>query len=287
MTITEKPNDIYYIPIGNNFVIRLNEVGLKYCDVLINDVHRFVFYPFNDNIYMNLKDVFKSLFLSSFELVKGYRVKVQIRTFGTGVNPIATEILNYTLLPYGVNYYEPIEKLQQPIAQDFLASPVRVVSWLGLPFSAIKYNSNGDPINTTDGLIIEQREQLCGNYLRFFNALGGYSYWLFNEGTRTKQTQDLGEIYNDYNSFYNTYAPTIYRGKDSNELITCASGNLQEWEQDIVRPIFVSPLVEFWNGYKWLSVKITGSNYLIQTTKHKNLEYTISFVFPDDNNINI
>ena len=288
MIIVERPNDSFYIPMANNFVIRLTENNMRYCEVLINDVNRFVFYPFGNAIYMNLKDNFKSLFLDSYNLMKGFRVKVEIKTFGAGTLPIATQVFNYTLLPFGVNYNEQPTKLQVPTSGFFVASPLKIVRFGNLPITAIKYDVNGTAIFTmADGITVIDRPETCGNYFRYLNKLGGWSYWLFNSGTKTKQTQDLGEIYNDYNNFGNTYAPTIYRGKDSNDVITCNSGMLEDWEQEIVRPILTAPNVEFWNGTKWLSVKVAASNYNTETMKHRNIDFSFIFTFPDDNNISI
>lgn len=288
MIIVERPTDMYYFPIANNFVIRLTENNIRYCEVLINDVNRLVFYPFGNSIYMNLKESLKGLFLDSSNLVQGYRVKITINTYTAAVLPVATQTFFYTLLPFGVNYSESIIRMQQPISSDFLATPIRVVRWVSYPFSAIKYNANGAAIVTTaDGLIIETRAETCGTYLRFVNDYGGWSYWLFNKANIVKQTQDLGQIYNDYNSFGNTVTPEIQRGKDSNDVYSCTSGVLRDWEQLIVKPIFSSPLVQYWNGDKWLSVRLTSSSYQTKTTKHKNIDYSITFALPDDNNVNI
>lgn len=290
MTITEKPNEQFYTPLANNFVIRVTEPTSAFLEVTIDDIKKFIYYPFAGSYYLNLAENLRAYYLDSLNLLKGFRSKIVLKTFVNGsLTPIDTKTYYYTLLPFGVNYGgDPVGKLDVPTSGDFIAGETKIVRFGSLPVGVYKYDVNGALSLLSSGVTIVDREELCnGVYLRFLNDRAGFSYWQFTQGVKSVTTEDLGDLFNDYESFYNTFAPEIHRGKNSREKITTTTGVLSKWEQKIVNPILTSPLVEYWNGSKWLQVKIAANETQISTEKNESIEYQITIIFPINNNITL
>lgn len=86
-----------------------------------------------------------------------------------------------------------------------LLSPVQVLpEWNGFPFAYYVYsggkvkkvNKNASIVGM-DVTIKNERIRTCnGSYIKFLNAIGGYSYYLFDTSTESKSNSHLGVTFN-------------------------------------------------------------------------------------------
>ena len=139
--------------------------------------------------------------------------------------------------------------------------------------------------------IIIQTENYCNEeaiYLKWFNAQGGYSYYLFKNFERSINIKNIGELENNFYDYYddNFVSPKLQIGKEIIDKIKVDSDILSDNEFNLLIGIFSSPRVYFFigtpntrvqNNKSWIEVKINTSS--LTTRNFKNRPKNIDFVF--------
>jgi len=126
----------------------------------------------------------------------------------------------------------------------------------------------------TDSMTIKL-ESVCGGiYLKWFNRMGGWSYWLFNpiyKELLKARTMDKFSV--DFESIDDTYETTLITGKDTEKERGLVYENLSEAERLQITDLLSSPRVEMYNGVKdgdlstWQTVVVKDGGFEINNTK--------------------
>lgn len=139
-------------------------------------------------------------------------------------------------------------------------------------------------------LNVKKVPQKAGNYIKWMNNYGGWSYWLFNcIHSRRIRTRNLGEINNDFNNISLTTDSFLELGKNATERLNLITENTTKEEQDVINTIFDSPKVYYFTGVpfskvdnvSWLAVKMKDNNETLVDYKNVLKTYKLAFDLPD------
>jgi len=128
-----------------------------------------------------------------------------------------------------------------------------------------------------------------GEYLKWLNSYGGWSYWLFNcIHKRENKTTDLGDINNDFLNLNETIDSFKNIGKTSQETLTLHTTNTNELDQQVINEIFDSPKVYYFTGLRfsqvtdvsWLACNVNSRSQVITDYKKKTKNYKLSVELP-------
>lgn len=137
---------------------------------------------------------------------------------------------------------------------------------------------------------------LCGNdaiYLKWFNAEGGYSYYLFNKFyERNLNFGTLGELENDFYNLENTTSPIVQIGRTSFDKIRVDSDIINENEFNLLVGILSSPKVYMFTGLPlarssyndWIEVEIKTNSINLRNWKNRPTNIAFEFELPKRNN---
>jgi len=123
----------------------------------------------------------------------------------------------------------------------------------------------------------------CGEYLKFMNRYGLWSYWLFNgRSQEILQTKNLKPIFNDFYNINENKSPYLETGKIGITQINLHSTNIRQFEMNYLIDLFISPKVYYFIGNKdekvnfnsWVEVKFKGQKTKIK--KYKGHTYEIN-----------
>lgn len=152
---------------------------------------------------------------------------------------------------------------------------------------------------TTNKFLFLERVSLCNNdaiYLKWFNAQGGYSYYLFNKFyERNLNFGALGELDNDFYNLKNTTSPIIQIGRTSFDRIKVDSDLINENEFNFLVGILSSPKVYMFTGKPlarasfndWVEVEIKTSSINLRSWKNRPTNIAFEFELPKRNNQNL
>lgn len=126
----------------------------------------------------------------------------------------------------------------------------------------------------------------CGVYLRWFNANGGYSYWLFDEFYKsTINSSNRGNVgSNVFNNVGSHTAPFISTGKQARESYRLRA-IVDQREADHLRDLVTSPSVELYGSFdpfidaNFIDVEVK-SGYVYSNKKRLN-EVIINIELPE------
>ncbi|KAF2518261.1 hypothetical protein E0W68_09560 [Flavobacterium salilacus subsp. salilacus] len=116
-------------------------------------------------------------------------------------------------------------------------------------FNEIRILREGEELENDKFLIVEKVPYQCGVYLKWFNAMGGYSYWLFeNTYSIDRSTKHIGEIDRDYSNLEKARGRVISIGKESQDTVRVIAELLNDDERAVVEGILDSPKVYLFTG---------------------------------------
>lgn len=164
------------------------------------------------------------------------------------------------------------------------------------PFSVGKNNIELRNINASLNQFLEiDYTQLCGDdaiYLKWFNAQGGYSYWLFNKYyQRALNFKSIGELENDFNNLQNTISPLVQIGRTSKDRVRVDSDLLNENEFNLLVGVLSSPKVYLYTGKAlarasandWIEVEVKSSSVNLREWKNQPKNIAFDFELPQRN----
>jgi len=156
----------------------------------------------------------------------------------------------------------------------------KIPFWDGYPaeryFISESYNIYFEKV---ESLTPNQKERMPNNfcnpiYVKFLNALGGYSYWLFEGQTTNFKTQNSSYYNSDYRNTTD-YGNTV-------ETTLQLHGKVPERYTNIIRELIVSPEIYFYQPQKkpiWQQI-INNNNSFDYIANKKINEVQLSFVQP-------
>ena len=129
-----------------------------------------------------------------------------------------------------------------------------------------------------------------GQYLKWLNQYGGWSYWLFNcIHKRDKKTSDLGQVYNDFLNVNETTDSFKSIGKTSQDILTIIADQVNETDQTIINELFESPKVYYFTGLRlsqvtdvsWLACNVVAGTQTITDYKKELITYKVKIELPE------
>ncbi|KGO85728.1 hypothetical protein Q765_15020 [Flavobacterium rivuli WB 3.3-2 = DSM 21788] len=128
-----------------------------------------------------------------------------------------------------------------------------------------------------------------GIYLKWLNALGGYSYWLFEDTCSIdRSTKQLGELDRDNDNPEDSFGRTIQIGKESSDTLKIVAELLTENERRIVEGILDSPKIYLFTGqpyarnsYRdWVEVSLKTTSARIKNPRQPLTNFTFDVELP-------
>lgn len=144
-----------------------------------------------------------------------------------------------------------------------------------------------DSINNIDIIIngvvastveLKKAKNQCGRYIKWFNADGSYSYWLFNQWYKQEYVgKEIDRVStNSFNDIYNNQEGinkiTGKNGGSSLKLKTLVT----EDEKNHLISLVTSPMVQMWSESdpyqdgRWIDVKLVSNGFNYANKKSKN-----------------
>ncbi|MHA3787464.1 hypothetical protein ACX0HA_04575 [Flavobacterium hauense] len=137
---------------------------------------------------------------------------------------------------------------------------------------------------------VEKVPYKCGVYLKWLNALGGYSYWLFEDTYAIdRSTKSLGEMDSDNNNIENGFGRSISLGKQSQDTLKIIAELLSEDDRRIVEGILDSPKIYLFTGQPfarnsmrdWIEVTLKTSNARLRNPKQPLINFAFEIELPE------
>jgi len=137
--------------------------------------------------------------------------------------------------------------------------------------------------------LIEKIPFKNGIYLKWLNALGGYSYWLFEDTYAIDRTTKYnGEIDSDTANIENSFNRTLQIGKTSQDSLKIVAELLTEDERRIVEGILDSPKIYLFtgkpfsqNGYRnWTEVTLKTGSVRLKNFKQPLTNFSFDIELP-------
>jgi hypothetical protein len=138
-------------------------------------------------------------------------------------------------------------------------------------------------------VIIEKLPYRCGVYLKWFNAFGGYSYWLFeNTFSVDRNSKDLGSIDANNANIENSFGPTISLGRESQDTIKIITELLNRNESRIVEGLLESPKIYMFTGKPfainntrdWIEVSLRTTATRVRNPKEALTNFAFDILLP-------
>lgn len=92
-------------------------------------------------------------------------------------------------------------------------------------------------------LYITKKQGLCGTFLKWFNQVGGWSYYLFNTHFEERKVKSLGTFSNSPKNIENTVEDTVNLGSGSEDEIEVFYSSATPEEKRLINTIFDSPKI--------------------------------------------
>lgn len=131
-------------------------------------------------------------------------------------------------------------------------------------------------VNTS--LELTKKANECGKYLKWFNADGSYSYWLFHQWFKQDYAgKEIDRIStNNYSNIYsNNEGLTKLSGKSGGSSIKLKT-IVTEAEKNHLISLVTSPMVQMWSEEdpyqdgEWISVKVTSNGFSYSNKRTRN-----------------
>jgi len=136
---------------------------------------------------------------------------------------------------------------------------------------------------------LEKVPYKCGVYLKWLNAMGGYSYWLFEDTySIDRSTKQLGELDRDNANPEHTFARTTQVGKESQDTLKIVAELLTEDERSIVEGLLDSPKIYLFTGkpfaqndYRnWVEVSLKTTSSRLKNPRQPLTNFTFDIELP-------
>ena len=130
----------------------------------------------------------------------------------------------------------------------------------------------------------------CGEYLKWFNQNGGWSYWrcspIYQEDIKTKSFKELN---NDFKNIEAANTRVTQTGKTAENFLNLKTNQMSEQERFVVSQIFASPKVFYYNNRElqpfelldWIECDLGSVSKQIDNTKTIIDEYEITIELPE------
>lgn len=125
------------------------------------------------------------------------------------------------------------------------------------------------------------------HYIKWMNRYGGWSYWLFDRGKKSKSIKNIGELNNDFSNVEDTVSPTISMGKTADSNLSLEYTTANENENLILEDLFESNKIYLYVGVPgtasfndFIEVGIKASSVIVQNIKRDNIKFDFDLELP-------
>jgi len=255
--------------------------------------HTFLFSAVNKEVHVNISPMLKALFkkpkhkyATNTVIAENYIENAARETFSfrfgmylfSGQLPIATQEINYKQF-FRAGFFNNTFDTVLPMGK-ILHNYDKIPYWEGFPveeyYIGESYNIYFRPLGAIPAVRKEKMpNHLCNPvYIKFLNALGGYSYWLFEGQTIHYKTQNAG-YYNADQRYTTDYGNTL---ETTLELYS----KVPQRYINSIRELIVSPEIYAYqpeNRWKWTQI-INNNNTFAYIEDKKINEVQLSFLQP-------
>lgn len=156
--------------------------------------------------------------------------------------------------------------------------------------NTIRLSPQGQETETDKFLLMDKVPFTGGVYLKWFNALGGYSYWLFENTYATdRSTKQLGEADRDFANVEATQARTAQLGKSSQDTMKILAEMLQPHERDVVAGLLDSPKIYLYTGKpfsraepgSWVEVSLKTTGARLKNARQPLTSFAFDIELPE------
>ena len=139
-------------------------------------------------------------------------------------------------------------------------------------------------------LEITKHAARCGKYLKWFNADGSYSYWLFHQWYKQDHAgKEIDRIStNNFNNIYsNSQGLTTVMGKAGESGLKLKTLVTEEEKNHLIS-LITSPMVQMWSKEEpfsdgeWLDVKVVSNGFTYSNKKSRN-QLSVDIELPEVN----
>jgi len=153
----------------------------------------------------------------------------------------------------------------------------------------LKLQRTTDAPTAAKYILLEKAAACPGVYLKWLNAHGGYSYWLFeNTYAIDRSAKSLGELDHDFENAENSFARTTQIGREVQDSIKIVAELLTEPQRNIVQNLLESPKVYLFTGapfsrsdYRsWIEVSVKTTAARIRNPREALTNFTFDIELP-------
>jgi hypothetical protein len=139
-------------------------------------------------------------------------------------------------------------------------------------------------------LTVDKANGCKGIYLKWFNAQGGYSYWLFeNTYAIDRVVKSLGELNRDFNNLEYSLARTVQIGQQVQDTIKVVAELLTPPQRNIVQNLLESPKVYLFTGtpygrtnyHDWVEVAVKTNTARIKNSREELTNFSLDLELPE------
>jgi len=153
----------------------------------------------------------------------------------------------------------------------------------------LRLQAQGDGAGTGKFISLEKMPYKTGVYLKWLNAMGGYSYWLFEDTYAIdRSTKDLGGIDRDNANLEDSFGRTAQIGRQSQDTLKIVAELLTENERTLVQGLLDSPKIYLFTGQPfarngsrdWIEVGLKTTSARIKNPREALTNFTFDIELP-------
>lgn len=161
---------------------------------------------------------------------------------------------------------------------------IAIEDYLPLPFGL-----NTLMLDSQNIIELHKVPTTCGKYIKWLNQYGSYSYWLFENYSKSVSTRATGVINNDFFNIEDTVSQTKSLGRTATEDLVLFYEELNEHDIKILSQVVKSPKIYLYVGERftpssiqnWVEVNIGNKNIVTRDFKNKVPNGTITIELPE------
>lgn len=145
-------------------------------------------------------------------------------------------------------------------------------------------------LSSSDELILSFKviriNNSCGEYIKFINSKGSWSYWLFDRNINYRESKVDYVLNNDFESLSNSEDLEIITKKNSNDYITLYTSNLSREQAELIADLIQSPKVyrQLSNG-QWINQLVKDGQVTLSKTHARKYVAQIELKKPNNNTL--
>lgn len=157
-------------------------------------------------------------------------------------------------------------------------------------FNTLKLLREGDTLDKAQFITVEKKDNCSGVYLKWLNARGGYSYWLFeNTYSIDRSAKALGELNRDFENLPDSFGRSTQTGRQVQDTLKIVAELLTPPQRDLVQNLLESPKVYLFTGrpysrssYRdWVEVSVKTTSARIRNARETLTNFTFDIELPE------